>query len=81
MHTELARGFEQENLSVPSEREDMNVLDDRSIDKFLNRLSKYKTSKHELSNILMNAVQSDEYHDYLDFVPSLLINFEEQKLY
>ncbi|MGG3639969.1 hypothetical protein [Bacillus gobiensis] len=76
-----ARGFDKENLLIPSEREDIEVLDQRSLDKFLSKLTKHKASKNDLYKILNDAVQSEEYDDLLDFSPSLLVDFNDQKLY
>ncbi|TRW21019.1 hypothetical protein FL857_12285 [Criibacterium bergeronii] len=74
----LEKGYDIEDIVDDNERRGIEVLDKNTVDIFLDRISKYLTTEYELNN-LFNKIS--EFDDCLDFIPSILVDFDNKRFY
>lgn len=68
-------------LLVDHEREDIEILNENTIEKFLKRISQYEVKTSQLKEQFLTAVEIDQKNALYDYRPSLYINFDQKILY
>jgi len=69
------------DISSESEREGITVLDEKNAEAFLKRVESFKVDKSYLLSLFEERILNDVDDDRLDFSPSLLVDFDDKKLY
>ncbi|MCY9019498.1 hypothetical protein MOF32_13555 [Priestia megaterium] len=69
------------DLSSEPEREGITVLDEKNAEAFLKRVESFKVDKSYLLSLFEERILNDVDDDRLDFSPSLLVDFDDKKLY